>query len=47
MTRKFKKFAKRLDAKHIAGRIVKHMWIIGVVLPVIIAVLAALVGLLK
>jgi predicted ATP-dependent serine protease len=30
------------DARHIAGRIVKHMWIIAVLLPVIIGLAWAL-----
>ena len=30
------------DAKHIAGRIVKHLWIIFVLLPVVLALLYSL-----
>jgi hypothetical protein len=30
------------DAKHIAGRIIKHLWIIFVLLPVVLGVLWAL-----
>jgi hypothetical protein len=35
------------DARHIAGRIVKHLWILFVLLPFIVAVLLALVGAIK
>ena len=30
------------DAQHIAGKIVKHMWIIFVLLPVVLAILLAM-----
>jgi hypothetical protein len=35
------------DAKHIAGRIVIHLWILFVLLPVIIGILLALAGVFK
>jgi len=35
------------DAKHIAGRIVKHLWILFVLLPFIIGVLLVVVGGIK
>jgi hypothetical protein len=35
------------DAVHIASRIVKHLWIIFVLLPFVIALLLAIVGVIK
>lgn len=35
------------DAKHIAGRIVTHMWVLFVLLPFIVGVLLAIVGVIK
>lgn len=35
------------DARHIAGRIVKHLWILFVLLPFIISVLLILLGVIK
>jgi|CZKX01.1.fsa_nt_gi hypothetical protein len=35
------------DARHIASRIVTHLWILFVLLPVILAVLLAIFGVLK
>ncbi len=35
------------DARHIASKIVMHLWILFVLLPVIIGVLLALVGVIK
>jgi hypothetical protein len=35
------------DARHIAGRIVTHLWILFVLLPVIIGILLALAGVIK
>jgi hypothetical protein len=35
------------DAKHIAGRIVKHLWILFVLLPIIAVLLVALIDSMK
>jgi hypothetical protein len=35
------------DAKYIAGRIVTHLWILCALLPIIIAVLLAIIGVIK
>jgi hypothetical protein len=35
------------DAKHIAGRIITHLWILFILVPVIIAVLLAVLGVFK
>jgi hypothetical protein len=35
------------DAKHIAGRIVTHLWVIFVLFPFVIAILLAIAGVIK
>lgn len=35
------------DARHIAGRIVKHLWIIFVLLPFVAVLLLAVAGVIK
>jgi hypothetical protein len=35
------------DAKYIAGRIVKHLWILFVLLPIVAAILLAIIGAIK
>jgi hypothetical protein len=35
------------DARHIAGRIVKHLWILFVLLPIVAVILLALLGAIK